>query len=144
MKILQAKTQDMIQKAYKLRFEVFVEEQNVPPELESDEYDKTAAHVLAIDERSGDCIGCGRLVIKNETAKIGRIAVKKSYRRKGYGKKICLKLIDMAQKVNVKDITLDAQLQVVGFYKKLGFKEYGNIFIEANIKHIAMKLSKFK
>ncbi|MFZ3085561.1 MAG: GNAT family N-acetyltransferase [Candidatus Hydromicrobium sp.] len=144
MKILQAKTQDMIQKAYKLRFEVFVEEQNVPPELESDEYDKTATHVLAIDERSGDCIGCGRLVIKNETAKIGRIAIKKSYRRKGYGKKICLKLIDIAQKVNVKDITLDAQLQVVGFYKKLGFKEYGNIFIEADIKHIAMKLSKFK
>lgn len=144
MKILQAKTQDMIQKAYKLRFEVFVEEQKVPPELESDEYDKTATHVLAIDERSGDCIGCGRLVIKNETAKIGRIAIKKSYRRKGYGKKICLKLIDIAQKVNVKDITLDAQLQVVGFYKKLGFKEYGNIFIEADIKHIAMKLSKFK
>lgn len=144
MKILQAKTQDMIQKAYKLRFEVFVEEQNVSPELESDEYDKTATHVLAIDERSGDCIGCGRLVIKNETAKIGRIAIKKSYRRKGYGKKICLKLIDIAQKVNVKDITLDAQLQVVGFYKKLGFKEYGNIFIEADIKHIAMKLSKFK
>lgn len=144
MKILQAKTQDMIQKAYKLRFEVFVEEQNIPQELESDEYDKTATHVLAIDERSGDCIGCGRLVIKNETAKIGRIAIKKSYRRKGYGKKICLKLIDIAQKVNVKDITLDAQLQVVGFYKKLGFKEYGNIFIEADIKHIAMKLSKFK
>jgi len=144
MKILQAKTQDMIQKAYKLRFEVFVEEQNVLVELESDEYDKTAIHVLAIDEKSGECIGCGRLVIKDGTAKIGRIAIKKSYRKKGYGKKICLKLIDIAQEINVKDIRLDAQLQVVGFYKKLGFKEYGNIFIDANIKHIAMKLSKFK
>ena len=61
MEILQAKTQDIIQKAYQLRFEVFVIEQNVPIELEIDEYDKTATHVVAIDEKSGDCIGCGRL-----------------------------------------------------------------------------------
>ena len=42
MKILQAKTQDMIQKAYQLRFEVFAKEQQVPIELEINEYDKTA------------------------------------------------------------------------------------------------------
>lgn len=142
IKILQAKTQDMKQKVYKLRFEVFVKEQNIPPELESDEYDKTATHVIAIDKESGDCIGCGRLVIKSRTAKIGRIAVKKSYRKKGYGKKICLKLVDIARKANIEDIILNSQLQVAGFYKKLGFKEYGNIFMEANIKHISMRLSK--
>ncbi len=142
IKILQAKTQDMIQKAHKLRFEVFVEEQNVPPELESDEYDKTATHVIAINEETGDCIGCGRLVIKNGTAKIGRVAVKKSYRKKGCGKRICLKLIDIAREVNVKDIIVNSQLRVAGFYKKLGFKEYGNIFLEANIEHISMRLSK--
>ena len=141
MKIIQAKTKDTIQKAYKLRFEVFVEEQNVPPEIECDKYDKIATHVVAIDEKSGECIGCGRLVIKDGIAKIGRVAVKKSYRRKGYGKKICLKLISIARKANIKDIRLNSQLEVVGFYKKLGFKEYGNIFMEANIKHIAMKLS---
>lgn len=140
MKIIQAKTKDMIQKAYELRFEVFVKEQNVPPEIECDKYDKTATHVVAIDEKSGECIGCGRLVIKDGIAKIGRVAVKKSYRRKGYGKKICLKLISIARKANIKDIRLNSQLGVVGFYKKLGFKEYGNIFMEANIKHIAMKL----
>ncbi len=140
MKIIHAKTHNTIQKAYKLRFEVFVGEQNVPVEVERDEYDKTAKHVTAIDEKSGECIGCGRLVIKNNIAKIGRVAVKKSYRNKGYGKKICLKLIDIARESGINDIRLNSQLEVLGFYKKLGFKEYGDIFIEANMKHIAMKI----
>lgn len=47
MEILQAKTQDIIQKAYQLRFEVFVKEQNAPIELEIDEYDETSTHVIA-------------------------------------------------------------------------------------------------
>jgi predicted GNAT family N-acyltransferase len=144
VEIIQAKNQDMIQKLYRLRFEVFVEEQNVPVELESDEYDKEAVHVLSIDKESGECIACGRVVIKDGRARIGRIAVKKSYRKKGYGKEICLKLIEIAKKSSVEDIRLDAQLPVIGFYKKLGFEEYGNIFVEANMKHIAMKLSKME
>ena len=82
----------------------------------------------------------GRLVIKDAIAKIGRVAVKKSYRGKGYGKKLCLELIDIARKSGINDIRLNSQLDAVEFYKKLGFKEYGDVFMEANIKHIAMKL----
>jgi predicted GNAT family N-acyltransferase len=141
VKIIQAENQDMIKKLYRLRFEVFVKEQKVPAELENDEYDKKAYHVLAIEEKSGECIACGRVIIEDDRARIGRVAVKKDYRKKGYGKKICLKLIEIAQKYNVKDIGLDAQLPVTGFYKKLGFKEYGNVFLEANMEHIAMKLT---
>lgn len=140
IKITQAKTKELLQKAYDLRFEVFVKEQNVPPEIECDEYDSTATHVVAIDEKSGECIACGRLVIKDAIAKIGRVAVKKSYRGKGYGKKLCLELIDIARKSGINDIRLNSQLDAVEFYKKLGFKEYGDVFMEANIKHIAMKL----
>ncbi len=141
VKIIQAENQDMFRKLYRLRFEVFVKEQKVPPELESDEYDKKAYHVLAVEEKSGECIACGRVIIEDNKARIGRIAVRKDYRKKGYGKKVCLKLIGIAQKYNVKEIRLDAQLQVMGFYKKLGFKEYGNVFLEANMEHIAMRLT---
>ena len=35
---------------------------------------------------------------------------------------------------------LNAQLSGVEFYKKLGFKECGDIFMDANIEHISMKL----
>jgi predicted GNAT family N-acyltransferase len=140
MKIIQAKTGDLIQKAYKLRIEVFVKEQNVPPDVECDEYDKEANHVVAIDEKSGECIACGRLVTMDGIAKIGRVAVKKDCREKGYGTKICRKLINMARKAGIRDIRLHSQLEVAGFYEKLGFKPYGETFMEANIEHIAMKL----
>jgi predicted GNAT family N-acyltransferase len=140
MKIIEARTKDLLQKAYNLRFEVFVKEQNVPVEIERDEYDKTATHVIVIDEKSCECIGYGRIVIKDKIAKIGRVAIKKEFRKKGYGKRICLKLINIAHRAGIKDIRLNSQLEVVEFYKKLGFKEYGDIFIEANIEHIAMKL----
>lgn len=140
MKIIKAKTKDQMQKALKLRYEVFIKEQNVPPEIECDSYDKTATHLIAVDEKTGECIGCGRLIIKDRIAKIGRVAVKKSHRNKGCGKKICQKLINIAFQSGITDIRLNSQLDVVGFYKKLGFKEYGDIFMEANIKHISMKL----
>jgi predicted GNAT family N-acyltransferase len=140
MKIIKVKTKDQMQKALKLRSEVFVKEQNVPPDVECDEYDKTAAHIVGIDEKSGECIGCGRLIIKDRIAKIGRVAVKKGYRKKGYGRKICLELINIAREAGIKDIRLNSQLEVADFYKKLGFKEYGKTFMEANIRHIAMKL----
>jgi len=140
MKIFQAKTGDLIQKAYKLRIEVFVKEQNVPPDIECDEYDKEAIHIIGIDEKSGECIACGRLVVKDGIAKIGRVAVKKDFRKKGYGTKICQELITMARETGIRDIRLHSQLEVATFYEKLGFKPYGKTFMEANIKHIAMKL----
>ncbi len=140
MKIVEVKSKDLLDKAYNLRYEVFVREQNVPVEIERDKYDEIANHVLAIDENSGEYVGYGRLVIKDKIAKIGRVAVKKSYRNKGYGSKICMELINIAHRASIDDIRLNSQLEVAGFYKKLGFKEYGDTFMEANIKHIAMKL----
>jgi len=140
MKIIQGKTKDILQKALGLRYEVFVKEQNVPVGIERDSCDKTATHVIVIDNDTGECIGCGRLVIKDGIAKIGRVAVKKSFREKGYGRGICLELIKIARESDINDIRLNSQLEVAGFYKKLGFKEYGDIFIEANMKHVAMKL----
>ena len=60
-------------RAFELRFEVFVHEQKVPPELELDEYDDCAVHAIA--EANGVIIGCARAVIADNEAHIGRVAV---------------------------------------------------------------------
>jgi len=39
---------------------------------------------------------------------------------------------------------MHAQVEVLPFYEKLGFKKIGNIFEEANIKHYKMILDKTK
>jgi len=140
MKILRVTNQSMMDETYKVRFDVFVHEQHVPKELELDEYDDQAIHVIALNEQD-EVVGCGRLILNASSAKIGRVAVRKEYRKLHFGKAICEELIRIAQSENIQKITLGAQLSAVEFYKKLGFTEYGTVYMDANIKHIHMVYS---
>ncbi len=127
------------EKAFALRMEVFVEEQNVPPEIELDEEDEGALHIIAEDD--GLILGCARLILSCRDAHIGRLAVKKTYRGKGIGADILGFIIDYCLKVGVSDIWLNAQLRAEKFYEKLGFKREGEIFSEAGIEHVRMTWS---
>src|SRR2546425_12141370 len=70
---------------YLIRFEVFVQEQKVPPWEEMDEFDETAEHFAA--ECDGRIVGTARLADKGGgVGKIGRVAVLKEYRNQGVGK----------------------------------------------------------
>ena len=122
--------------AYSIRFKVFVEEQSVPVELELDEYDQTAIHLLALED--GQAVGCGRLVFFEEYAKIGRVAVLKENRGNGYAKMICEELVNIARERGATKVILDSQCSAEGFYRRLGFASEGEIFDDAGIDHIHM------
>jgi len=122
--------------AYSIRLEVFVKEQKVPVEIELDEYDKVATHVLALE--NGTPVGCGRVVFFDEYAKIGRVAVLLSKRKSGVGKMVCEELIKIAREQNAKKVILHAQCVATEFYEKLGFTAEGEIFDDAGIDHISM------
>ena len=118
-----------------IRFTVFVEEQKVPEELEIDEYDKIATHILLyVDDKP---VGTGRILL--EDGHIGRIAVLKEYRKKHFGTMIMWFLVEKAREQNLDKVWLSAQLAVVDFYRRLGFIEYGKTFWDAGIKHINME-----
>lgn len=128
-----------LKEAYLVRKKVFVIEQNVPESLEWDKYDDTALHVICkVDE---SIVGTGRIVFLNDAAKIGRVAVLKSYRNQGIGKMIIQFLIEESKKREKKTIFANVQIRAQKFYEKLGFKRVGNTFIEAGIEHIKMILS---
>ncbi len=127
-----------IEKVYALRYEVFVGEQNVPPEIELDEEDKHATHIIA--EENGTAVGCARLLIQ-DGGHIGRLAVKKSHRGQGIGKEICRFIIDHCRSLGHRRVWLNSQLHAVGFYEKLGFIPCGETFFEAGIEHIEMELN---
>ncbi len=124
---------------FALRFEVFVDEQNVPPEIELDKEDEHALHIIA--EENGIAIGCGRIVMSDGEAHIGRLAVKRSYRGKGIGASVCRFIIGYCGDIGCRYMWLNSQLQAKGFYEKLGFSPVGDIFTEAGIEHIKMELS---
>ena len=116
-----------------IRYEVFVEEQNVPEELEIDGLDNEAKHVLAfVDEVP---IGTGRILSDGH---IGRLAVLKKYRRQGAGKLIMKELMKWAQNMSLEKVWLSSQWHAHSFYLDLGFVCVGEIYEEAGIDHIKM------
>ncbi len=139
MKIFIA-TDENINKAYALRVEVFVGEQGVDKEIELDEHDKYALHIVCED--GGECIGCARLLIEDNSAHVGRLAVKKSYRGKGIGSAIMRYIIDYCNDKGYDEIWLNSQLHATAFYQNLGFIKDGDIFFEAGIEHVKMVLAK--
>ena len=126
--------------AFAIRMRVFVREQRVPAAIELDRDDDRAIHFLATSD--GRAVGTARVVSHHSSAKIGRMAVLKSYRDKGVGKKLLHRAVATAKKLGVRTIYLHAQVPVIEFYEKLGFRCVGAIFDEAGIPHRKMVLKK--
>ena len=117
----------------RIRFEVFVDEQNVPEDLEIDGLDDEAKHVLAyIDD---EAIGTGRILSDGH---IGRVAVLKKYRGLGIGNSVMRELIKWAQQNKLEKLWLSSQWHAHSFYIDLGFVCEGDIYEEAGIDHIKM------
>ena len=123
-------------RAYAIRIRVFVKEQGVPRMIELDDDDSRARHFLASVGPSA--VGTARVVLHHGSAKIGRMAVLKSYRGKGVGAKLLARAIATAQRMNARKIYLHAQLSVVGFYQRMNFHGIGPVFDEAGIAHRKM------
>ena len=126
---------DLGVRASAIRFEVFVEEQQVPIAEELDAMDAECLHALAFSHQ-GVAIATGRLLPYGH---IGRMAVKLSERKKGAGAAVLQALVEAAQERGFKEVVLGAQLHAKDFYLKQGFVEFGEVFLDANIEHVMMR-----
>jgi predicted GNAT family N-acyltransferase len=126
-------------RAFAIRMRVFVREQGVPSEIELDSDDQRAIHFLAT--ANGKAIGTARVVMHGKSAKIGRMAVLKNYRRKRIGARLLKQATRAAKRQGARKIYLHAQVPVIGFYEKLGFRCVGPVFDEAGIAHRKMVLA---
>ena len=117
---------------------VFVKEQGVPEEIELDVDDERAFHFLAF--KRDKPIATARVVMRAGNAKIGRMAVLKTSRRQGVGKRLLKQAVGFAKTKGAKKIFLHAQVAVIGFYEKAGFLCIGRMFSEAGIPHRKMIL----
>jgi len=120
--------------ALEIRMEVFVAEQGMLAELEHDEWDERADHVLAFEgERA---VGTARLL---PDGRIGRMAVRRDWRGRGIGGGMLERLIERARARGLVSVFLHAQTHAAPFYRSHGFVECGEPFIEAGLPHIAMR-----
>jgi predicted GNAT family N-acyltransferase len=120
-----------------LRHEVFVVEQGVPAELEMDELDRLATHLVAI--RAGQVVGTLRILEEGAVAKIGRVAVLAALRRTGIGARLMQRAVESISGKGFSEIVLHAQVSVQSFYQRLGYVAEGDVFDEAGIPHVAMR-----
>ena len=144
LEVVRVTTVEEMLEALSVRRRVFIEEQQVPEELEIDAHDAdpatvdSAVHVLA--RRDGQAIATGRILLQEPDGRlhIGRVAVLAAERRSGAGRAVMLLLHEIARETGADSVTLAAQLHAIGFYERLGYFVYGEVFLDAGIEHCWM------
>lgn len=122
-----------------LRLRVYVDEQNVPLELELDEHDSAALH-LAI-RCAAQTVATLRIVWEGATAHIGRLAVDSGHRRRGLAGRLMLRALEDAARARCTEAVLDAQTWITHLYAQFGFAVCSDEFMDAGIPHFRMRRS---
>lgn len=124
--------------AYRIRRVVFVDEQQVPEDIELDEYDADADHVLLLLD--GEPVATARLVVRPDgVGVVGRVAVLGEHRGTGLGDAVMDAIEARAAERGLRAIELHAQTYVRGFYERRGYHAFGEEYWEAGIRHISMR-----
>lgn len=69
---------------------------------------------------------------------IGRVAVMKPYRKQGLGAEVVRELEQAAKAYGAKLFSLSAQLRAQGFYEAIGYRAYGETYLDEYCPHVAM------
>ncbi len=124
--------------AQAIRTAVFVQEQQIPAEMEWDAADASCVHAVAYN-RFGMALGTGRLLEHSPgVAKIGRMAVLQTMRSANVGRALLDELVQCARRRGEHEVLLHAQMSAAGFYTRAGFTTRGSPFDEAGIAHVEM------
>jgi predicted GNAT family N-acyltransferase len=127
---------DDLEKVFAIRREVFVGEQNCPPELEW-EFEDESNHFLATVD--GVPAGASRWRKTEKGYKLERFAVLKDYRGLGVGQEL-VKAVLNDLPADAPYVYMHAQVQAVPLYEKFNFVTTGPEFEEAGIRHYKMIL----
>jgi predicted GNAT family N-acyltransferase len=123
-----------LEKVFAIRREVFVGEQNCPPELEW-EFEDESNHFLATV--NGEPAGASRWRKTDKGYKLERFAVLKKFRGMGVGQEL-VKTVLADLPADASYIYMHAQLLAIPLYEKFNFQKVGPEFEEAGIRHYKM------
>ena len=123
-----------------IRTTVFINEQGANSNEEFDEYDSSGVFALLFEDEKS--VGTARVVKTDKGYKIGRIAILKEYRGKGYGAFIVRAIAQKTFDLGTDEAFLNALNYAVPFYEKLGFEVIGEEIIERGLPHIQMSITR--
>jgi len=138
IKVIKVTNPDDLEKVFAIRREVFVGEQNCPPELEWENEDVSTHFLATID---GEPAGASRWRKTDKGYKLERFAVLKKFRGYGAGQAL-VKTVLSDLPTDADYVYLHAQIDAVSLYERFNFKKEGEQFEEAGIQHFKMVLEK--
>jgi ElaA protein len=122
-------------KVLKLRVDVFVVEQVCPyPELDGRDLEPGTRQLWI--ESAGDVLATLRLLDDGEALRIGRVATAATARSGGHAGRLMRRALELA---DGRDVVLDAQSYLRGWYERFGFEVDGAEFVEDGIAHVPMR-----
>jgi len=119
-----------------IRKEVFTDEQGIAEADDVDGPDDTAVQFLL--HQNDTPVGTARMLIDNDTGKIGRVAVIKASRGSGHGATLIKAAIAEAERLGLLRVKLGSRADTTDFYSRLGFVPEGDLFDDVGIPHQMM------
>ena len=120
-----------------LRTQAFVIEKNVPEEIEFDGRDKEHKHFCLYE--NNELIACARGEVLGLVMHLGRVTVKSTKRGSGLGRILFNFIEEYAIRNGCKKLELGAVETAIGFYEKIGFKPFGEYYMEVGWAHVNME-----
>jgi predicted GNAT family N-acyltransferase len=124
-----------------LREAVFFKEQGIPRAAIDEWYNENETTCAVFDDDK--LVATTRLTKIDGVIVLGQVATPESERGKGYGKIAVDALFELAKKngaKEIKEITVHAQKQAEGFYRKCGFVPCGEPYFEGIFELVDMKV----
>ncbi|MCQ8847134.1 GNAT family N-acetyltransferase [Alteromonas stellipolaris] len=126
----------------KLRVDVFVVEQTCPyPELDEKDRHLDTRHLLGFT--NDKLVAYARLIpagVSYPGVSIGRVATHADFRGNGAGISLLTEAIKQCENLwPNEDIEIGAQEYLLAFYRKFGFVQTSDMYLEDDIPHVDMK-----
>lgn len=126
-------TSQIYKDALSIRKIVFINEQNVPLELEIDDLEDKCDYIVCyIDSHP---VATARLYMTSNYAKVQRVAVLQANRGLKIGIKLMLEVEKNAKQKGVQQLKLGAQEYAIPFYNKLNYQVCSSRYLDAGIWH---------
>jgi len=136
--VCQALKEEEIRKVFEIRKEVFVKEQKIFNDTDKDKEDKHSLYLIAMV--NDEIVGVVRVFpVGNNEWVGGRLAVKKKFRGSRAGWLLVQGAVRLVKQNHCRKFTATIQEENVKFFKRLGWKPHGELFVYHGKKHLAME-----